>query len=360
MRLIFSSSLPRKQFPTNGVPETIPQKRRKVYLTLFSINAAPTEIGAILGKFLLSSNALDALAGNAISLILQIVIINQLGFTGWQLGILNAAPILLYLATSITIGRAIDTLPAERFLFASLLAKIIVIGRLTALYLTIGLTFITVLLLSIAQAFLGICISNSQFVVATQLQRANPQSKLAARIESADQAARIIAPGIVTLVVAHSLYSVGFLGGIAVALAANLLIVPLLRQPQEKHAEKRAQSGFFDGFRILWADRRAWFAVLLVALGNLGLALGDSAGTLLLLRGLRMSEQDFSLLNLVSAIFGLATSIVAVKLVQKSASPPWPCGRPLGKVWRWSSSWFLLLPAGIHSCWPPASRSCGP
>ena len=76
-----------------------------------------------LETYFVSSNMLDALAGSTASLITQIIVVTQLGFTGTDLGILSSVSIILYLVSAVPIGRLVDTLRPVTVLVAALAVK---------------------------------------------------------------------------------------------------------------------------------------------------------------------------------------------------------------------------------------------
>lgn len=285
-----------------------------------------------LETYFVSSNMLDALAGSTASLITQIIVVTQLGFTGTDLGILSSVSIILYLVSAVPIGRLVDTLRPVTVLVAALAVKASVLIALAWLYVCDGLSFWTVLVLQVLQSVVGIFIDNSQIITATSIQSSLGDSKLVPRLESTDKAIGILAPAVVALIAAKEFYKGGYIGVAALALCALVMIAfpvrKLIRQSsgsaiasttsknQEAMSEKE-KSSLLTGFKLMAHDRESLVPVLLIAAGNFGLAFIDSPKTLFLLREMSMSPSEFSNLKIVGAITGLLASLLAVRIIDR-------------------------------------------
>ncbi|QRJ57225.1 MFS transporter [Corynebacterium macginleyi] len=248
-----------------------------------------------LEKYFISSNALDALAGSTATLITQIIVVNQLGFTGTHLGILSSLSIILYLVSAVPIGRVVDTLPPVTVLVAALAVKASVLITFAWLYVCDGLSFWTVLVLQVLQSVVGIFIDTSQIITATSIQSLLGDSKLVPRLESTDKAIGILAPAVVAFIAAKEFYKGGYIGVAALALCALVMIAfpvkKLIRQssgseiassPNEskKTAWAKEKRSLLTGFRLIVHDKESLIPVLLIAAGNFGLAFIDSPKTL--------------------------------------------------------------------------------
>ncbi|QNQ89602.1 MFS transporter [Corynebacterium poyangense] len=279
-------------------------------------------------RYYVSSNMLDAFAGSAAGLITQLVVVNQLGFVGTELGILNSLSVILYLVSAVPIGKIVDTLPPVTVLISALTLKLVLLTTLAYLYLSAGLSFWTILILQVLQSLVGIFIDNSQIITAVSIQNAEGNAKLVPRLESADKAIGIVAPGVVALIAAGELYGEGYIGAAVLALSALSLIVFPVRKALQQSAyvgrEKNPHQGDEDehggslltGFRLIVHNKECLVPVLLIAAGNLGLAFIDSPKTLFLLREVNMDPSGFSSLNIVSATAGLLASFGAVRLIE--------------------------------------------
>ncbi|MBK4144776.1 MFS transporter [Corynebacterium macginleyi] len=285
-----------------------------------------------LEKYFISSNALDALAGSTATLITQIIVVNQLGFTGTHLGILSSLSIILYLVSAVPIGRVVDTLPPVTVLVAALAVKASVLITFAWLYVCDGLSFWTVLVLQVLQSVVGIFIDTSQIITATSIQSLLGDSKLVPRLESTDKAIGILAPAVVAFIAAKEFYKGGYIGVAALALCALVMIAfpvkKLIRQssgseiassPNEskKTAWAKEKRSLLTGFRLIVHDKESLIPVLLIAAGNFGLAFIDSPKTLFLLREMSMSPSEFSNLKIIEAITGLLASLLSVRIIDK-------------------------------------------
>ena len=284
-------------------------------------------------RYYLGSNMLDALAGSSAGLITQLIVVNQLGFTGTNLGILSSLSIILYLVSAIPIGKMVDALQPATVLISALVVKALLLVTLTFLYISGGLSFWTVLILQVLQSLTGIFIDNSQVINAVSIQSLTGESKLVPRLESADIAVGIIAPGVVALFAAGEFYKEGYIGSAVLVLIALLMIAfPVKKMLNravadveatndssrcEKGVAEEYDDSILAGFRLVARSRESLVPVLLIAAGNFGLAYIDSPKTLFLLREIEMSPSGFSSLKIVSAIAGLIASLLSVWLIER-------------------------------------------
>ncbi|QPK79351.1 MFS transporter [Corynebacterium lizhenjunii] len=292
----------------------------------------------------LGSNVLDAFSGRTAGLITQFIVVNQLGFEGRQLAVLNSLSIVLYLLAAVPIGRLVDSLPPLRVLIGSLAVKALLLSALAALYVAGGLSFWTILILQVMQSFVGMFIDNSQVITAVKIQEATPGPKLVARLEAADSAVGIAAPGVVSLLAAGEFYREGYLGAAALGICAAMLIAGPVRlrlagtpgfvasaetaqseaaqpdsaQPEPAQSEGEVRAGsFLDGFRLIIADRQVLLPVLLIAAGNLGLAFSDTPQTLFLLRETALDPSAYASLKMFGAGAGLVASLITPRIIDR-------------------------------------------
>ncbi|MCQ9342096.1 MFS transporter [Corynebacterium phoceense] len=280
-------------------------------------------------RYYVSSNILDAFAGRAVSLITQIVVVNQLGFTGTELGVLGSLPIILYLVSAVPIGKLVDSLKPVTVLSFGLSVKAFLLVIFTFLYISDGLSFLTILVLQVFQSLVGIFIDNSQIITAVSIQKSVEDSKLVARLESADKAVGIAAPGVVALIAAGEFYKAGYIASSLTAVCALLMVVFPVRKAvqrvkdmgvednRKQDADTGEEKALLGGFRLIAQNKERLIPVLLIASGNFGLAFIDSPRSLFLLREIGMAPSGFSMLNIVNAVAGLSAAVLVVPLIDR-------------------------------------------
>ena len=269
-------------------------------------------------RLFLTSNALDGLGRSVATILIQLILVNQLGFSGLQLGVLNAIPVLLTVVFSVVAGSIVDRFPVIKVLVVSLGLSCFLLGCFLALHAIGGLQFLTVLCLEVLLTMTGIFSSNAQLVGAAHLQRANENNRTVTRVASADQATRILAPLITIPLVAKDLYSLGLLSATVGTAIAALLLVPLTSSFRvHKGADENNKDGYqLASLQILRRDPTLWGTVLVIVLSNFGLAFGDLTTTLLLLRERGLSAEAYVTVNMITAASGLAISFAVVRLTQ--------------------------------------------
>lgn len=312
-----------------------------------------------------SANGMDGIASQTATILIQLILVNQLGFSGSQLGVLNALPMLITILLSVVAGTVVDHLPIHRILLLSVGSSALLMGAFAALYLTGGLSFPAVLALEVLLTTCGVFANNAQLVGASHLQRTTPGSQLVARIASTDQFTRILAPIITLPIVTYEIYGAGLVGAAVAATLAAVLLLPLGGALRREEAEpgtaedKPPGEGKkkllpLAGIQALRAERTLWAAVLLIVFSNFGLAFGDLATTLLLLRELQFSEQSYMLRGLLGAVGGLGMSFLMARLsralsfrtlmVLSSGGQLLTIGIYLAMAW-WQLDLFLLAAA---------------
>ncbi|MFC3399270.1 hypothetical protein ACFOEP_12685 [Microbacterium amylolyticum] len=75
-------------------------------------------------------------------------------------------------------------------------------------------------------------------------------------------------------------------------------------------------AGLFEGFRVLVRNRLLLGTTVLIAAGNIGLAIGDSVEAILVLRVLDLGVLFYGALGTIAACAGLLASVVAPRIVQ--------------------------------------------
>ncbi|MBP3088051.1 hypothetical protein EML15_02635 [Corynebacterium sp. sy017] len=280
-------------------------------------------------RYYASSNMFDAFAGRTVDLITQLVVVNQLGFTGTELGFLSSLSIVLYLVSAVPIGKLVDSLDPIKVLIYALTVKAALLTAFAFLYLSGGLSFWTILVLQVLQSFVGIFIDNSQIITAVSIQKIVGNSKLVAQLESADKMIGIAAPGVVALIAAGEFYREGYIGAAALAMCALAMIAfPVRRMVQnvsdtnidESSSQLEDTDGkgtLLSGFLFIAQSKERLIPVLLIAAGNLGLAFIDSPQSLFLLREVGMNPSGFSTLNIIDALAALFASVLVVRLIDR-------------------------------------------
>lgn len=288
----------------------------------------------------LLSNAADAAGTQLYDTILSIVVVTALGFTATQLGLLNALGSLSFLLLVVPIGLLVDHWGPGRSIVLSLTVKLVAAActLLLAATGTLG-TLSTCVLVTIIGA-VTVASENAQTALVPRISGDGRDiAAFIANMAAADRIVGIIAPALAGMLVALT----G--SGPAFALAVLLLgiaVVPALRlrglggaspDPGADREEQspaagpegdgaggdRAPDGLLaaltHGFVLLGRDRFLLGTTLLVAAGNIGLAMGDSLEPLLVLRELGLGTVFFGLLGTIGAVSGIAATFLAPRVV---------------------------------------------
>lgn len=283
-----------------------------------------------------ASNFGDALGGHYVGLLFQLLAVNQLGFNGSQLALLNVSSMLIFLALNVVAGDLVDRLPVGRVIVAMLVIKAALLSAFCGIYLTWGLTFWSVLLFEILTAFVGLFLDNSQLVGATVLQNRCRRHNVVSLISSGDQIARLISPLAIIPVAHFGQYGRGFVAGAVLAGFAALFALPAVairieRKPDDdKDASTRPSKipgwksfvgQLLQGLSIIRSQALLAFAVTLMVAANAGLALGDLATTLLVLRVKALSESFYSFTQFWDAAFGIAAAALTPVMMRRFSFP---------------------------------------
>lgn len=266
---------------------------------------------------LVISNGFDAFSGAIFSVLTSLILVNSLGFSGWQLGFLNSFPILLYLLINIPIGRFVDSYRQDRLLVAALLINVLALAGFFWLLWADLLSFASVLALTTITAFSGVVTENAQFVISAKFQRRTEGSTLVSRLVAMDRLAAVAAPFVIALTVEDAGYSVGAAITIATAVIALMAVLPVRVPTSTVKAEEESARDMLSGLKLIFKSKAVLLAVASVGVGNLGLALGDTAVTLLLLRGVGMSESTYSLILTISAIVGVIAALTSTHVLKR-------------------------------------------
>lgn len=266
---------------------------------------------------LVISNGFDAFSGSIFSVLTSLILVNSLGFTGWQLGFLNYFPILLYLLINIPVGSLVDSFRQDRLLVAALAANALALGGFFWLLWADLLSFTTVLLLTTVTAIAGVVAENAQFVISAKIQRQQEGSTLVSRLVAMDRLAAVAAPFVIAVTVEDTGYSVGAAITIATAVIALMAVLPVRVPAAKVSNDNEPVSGMLTGLKLLFKNNAVLLAVASIGVGNLGLALGDTAVTLLLLRGVGMAESTYALVLTISAVVGVIAALTSTHVVKR-------------------------------------------
>lgn len=266
---------------------------------------------------LVISNGFDAFSGAIFSVLSSLILVNSLGFSGWQLGFLNSFPILLYLLINIPIGRFVDSYRQDRLLVGALLINVLALVGFFWLLWADLLSFTSVLVLTTITAISGVVTENAQFEISAKIQRKTKGSTLVSRLVAMDRLAAVAAPFVIALTVEDAGYSVGAAITIATAVIALMAVLPVRVPASIIETEEESARDMLSSLKLIFKSKAVLLAVASVGMGNLGLALGDTAVTLLLLRGVGMSESTYSLILTISAIVGVIAALTSTHVVKR-------------------------------------------
>lgn len=286
----------------------------------------------------LVSNASDAAGYQLFSTALSIIVVTALGFSATQVGLLNALGTLSFLFLVVPIGALVDRVGALRILILSLLLKSL-LALATLLLVALGLLNTVAAMIVVTAMGIAVVASENAQVAATPMLVFSQDriADLVARMAAADRVAGVVAPA-----TAGALLTLGN-DAIPPALTLVLFVLALLaalsmarqrarvsgtgagrEDPSGSGAEQAPSadppapkgSSLGYGFVLMVRDRTLLATTLLVMAGNIGLAIGDSVESILVLRLLDLGVLFYGLLGTIAALSGLAAAVVAPRIVR--------------------------------------------
>lgn len=299
-----------------------------------------TLVHSSLPRRALFSNASDAAGYQLYSTALSIIVVTVLGFSATQVGLLNALGTLSFLFLVVPIGALVDRIGAPRILVLSLALKT-TLALATLLLVVFGLlNTATAMAVVTVMGVAVVASENAQVAVIPMLVGAKDRiADLVARMTAADRVAGVVAPA-----AAGALLALGS-AAVPLALALALFVLALLpaasllglrtgsstaegagsdtepeassTQDARRAAPPAVRGGSLGhGFVVLFQDRTLLATTLLVMAGNIGLAIGDSVESILVLRFLDLGVLFYGLLGTIAALSGLAAAAVAPRIVR--------------------------------------------
>lgn len=283
---------------------------------------------ALPARALLGSNALDAASRQLLTVTFNILAVTTLGFSVTQLGVLNALGSIWFLLLAVPAGAMVDRLGAVRVLTWSYVVKSAAAAAVVLLYATGSLGFVTAMVLEASLGILTIVAENAQSAATPEFADDDAAvTRVAARLASADEVAGIAMPSVAGFAVAHWGGTPALSVCVVLAVAAVAAFFPAFRRCPVSNVENVSpgsmspSTGFFAGFHALKADHFLAVTVFVIALGNMGLAMGDTVLSVLILRELDLGASFYGVLGTVAALAGLVASMLAPRVVDR-VSPP--------------------------------------
>lgn len=289
-----------------------------------------THVHSSLPRRALFSNASDATGHQLYSTALSVIVVTVLGFSATQVGLLNALGTLSFLVLVVPIGALVDRVGAARILILSLALKtgLALVTSIAAMWghLNAAAAMVVVTAMGIAV----VASENAQVAITPMLVGSKDRiADLVARMTAADRVAGVIAPAVAGALLALGTETIPLalalvLFVLALVPAASLLTVPRRAgepvagaQETEPRASQSSREGLLGhGFALMVRDRTLLATTLLVMAGNIGLAIGDSVESILVLRLLDLGILFYGLLGTIAALSGLAAAAVAPRIVR--------------------------------------------
>lgn len=297
------------------------------------------------------SNGADATGTQLFDLSIMIVAISALGLSAGQLGLLNALGTVSFLLLSVPLGVLVDRLGPWRVLMVSLTLKTLIVLVGTTLYFTGRLNTITVMVLVTVMGVVVVSTENSQTSIVPLVMGGNDDpASIVSLMASADHIAQIAAPAVVGFMIAHGHAKIAFSLAVAMLLLAAATAI-LLRptrtgsvksneagagaateadknrdtacpteDPKAKTSKlKSLRSEWTHGFRIILRNRVLLAVIMLVTAGNMGIAIGDSTISIVILRELHLGAAFYGTLGTIAAISGLIGATIAPRIIKSKS-----------------------------------------
>lgn len=288
----------------------------------------------------LSSNAVDATATQIFGYAIDIVAITSLGFTATQLSIMNAFGALSFLLLAVPIGSLVDRVGPLRILTLSLVAKLLVTAVVLGAFILDSAEFGIILWMVTLLGIVTVASENAQLAMIPLLSEDQTAiTSTVAKMTAADRIAAIGAPVLVGLVLERSSIELPLSVALVLFTIAVIPAIGLLHSPKKQSAESKLRDtgtadpdaevlkkglesptqslGLAHGFRVIVNNRLLFTTIILVTAGNIGLAIGDSIVSLLVLRELELGSGFFGVMVAVSAVAGLISALLAPRFAPK-------------------------------------------
>jgi len=277
-------------------------------------------------RYLITSNASDAAARGLGDITIDLLFVSALGASAFQMGLLNTLGSLAFVFASVPAGHLVDKYSALRFLRIGLSGKIAVMMCLAILafagVLSIAMGMLLCTLLGVGNVFSETAQTSAvpRLIGMGPERRSSSISKLIARLSAADQSMTVIVPALAGT--GFALLGAPALLGISAALAVLALMLAL-RIRDHRHVPKAdlaqgptpEEGAVLAGVKYLFAHRELRTVTMVVALSNLGLAIGSSVEAIFIINDLGFGEVGFGLYASVCAVGGLIGAMAASKVV---------------------------------------------
>lgn len=283
----------------------------------------------------LLSNGSDAAGYQLWSTALSVVVVTVLGFGATQVGLLNALGTASFLLLVVPLGALVDRAGAPRVLVFSLGVKLILVLVTVALLILGALTQVAAMVVVAVMGVAVVASENAQVAITPLLATTKDGiADLVARMTAADRVAGVVAPATAGALLAVTADVVPFLLALVLVVMALVPALPLraLRPGGTADAPtttgtfeargaggdgpRSGRGGFAHGFVMLGRDRTLLATTLLVTAGNIGLAIGDSVESILVLRLLDLGVVFYGLLGTIAALSGLGAAVIAPRIVR--------------------------------------------
>lgn len=289
-------------------------------------------------KSLYLSNLSDAAGTKLFDTVISLTVVLHLGFSATQLGLLNFLGALSFFLLAVPAGIIVDRIGAVPALLSSLLAKTVFVFAVLALFYYDALNATTTLILVTVLGALSLFTETAQTTVAPLLVYEERKiADVVAKLAVADQVMSVVVPVAGGLLFALSGSLGGLLTAAVLALIATLAALRLWRirargtaSPAQPAATgdsaatavaadvtQPQPAGMLAGFKVIFRHRLLLATTLLVAAGNIGLAIGDTLTDLLLLRYMGVSPFVYGLLEGIGAIAGIIAALLSPRLLDR-------------------------------------------
>ncbi|WP_462399435.1 MFS transporter [Corynebacterium falsenii] len=282
----------------------------------------------------LSSNAVDATATQIFGYAIDIVVITIMNFTATQLGIMKAMSAISFLLLAVPIGSLVDRIGPFTILVLSLTLKALITLAVLAAFILDFAEFGLILTVVTLLGIVTVSSENAQLAMVPLLTRnRDTVTSTVARMTAADRIAAIGTPVLVGLVLERSSVQLPLSIALILFILAAIPIVGLLHssRTQITGTTDRDKDHSLDvteytpskrnighGFRVIAGNRLLFATILLVTVGNIGLAIGDSIVSILVLRKLDLGSGFFGVMASVSAVAGLTSALVVPRFASRT------------------------------------------
>lgn len=318
----------------------------------------------------LVSNGADAIATQTYDAVLAIVVVSVLGFSTTQVGLLSTLGSLSFLLLSLPLGALVDRAGPAPALITGLAIKLVIAAATTTMLLCSWHSAVAVMALVTALGIATVATESAQTAIIPRLTAdTGAISTTVARMATADSAAGIITPGAVGLLLALTpapvplaisagCFVIALVGALRLLRAVRVLETaapstlgadhapaasaatssasgagplagpapaahpsppsgpdPASASPASPATAPAPDPGLWHGFRLITGDRVLLGSLLLSAAGNIGLAIGDTVESVLVLRVLGLGPAFYGLMGTLGAVAGLLASLAAPRVI---------------------------------------------